>query len=511
VIEADYQGGSLKIRTISIAVFILLTAMSASSTEWSGKIGVGVRGPVLSPLFKGSEYANANFGGSNHQHFMMGWNVGVDLKYGFTESFVLNLTGAYSTTYDDSTAISDQSFKLNKSDNAFAKLSGFRLGLEGQYYFMPEGNVQPYLLGGLGIDIWSLENQFSGTSYGLSDLGGRFGAGICFWIGERFALDLQGKATYALANMSTEVPDGFYGPGDWSDRKTRSFNGYLEPSVGFTVFLTGPRDSDGDGVKDKFDQCPDTPMGALVDEYGCPLDGDGDGVYDGLDICPDTPQGAVVDITGCPLDTDKDGIFDGLDKCPDTPLDVDVDVRGCPLDTDGDGIPDFRDKEPDTPAGAIVDQDGVAMDGDGDGVADGIDKCPDTPVNIEVDELGCPTAKPLVEKLILNIKYAPGSFEPDKESRLVLDDLVGTMRAYPELNIQINGYTDALGSKTTNLKLSEKRAKAVMDYLINKGISGDRMTSRGFGEDSRFFIDTNDTPEGRQKNRRVEVVPVQQE
>jgi OOP family OmpA-OmpF porin len=248
-----------------------------------------------------------------------------------------------------------------------------------------------------------------------------------------------------------------------------------------------------------------------VDEYGCPLDGDGDGVYDGLDTCPDTPQGAVVDITGCPLDTDKDGIFDGLDKCPDTPLDVDVDVRGCPLDTDGDGVPDFKDKEPDTPAGATVDQDGIAMDGDGDGVADGIDKCADTPIGIEVDELGCPTAKPLVEKLILNIKYAPGSFEPDKESRLVLDDLVMTMKAYPELNIQINGYTDALGSKTGNLRLSEKRARAVMDYLIDKGVSADRMTSRGFGEDSRFFIATNDTPEGRQQNRRVEVVPVQQE
>lgn len=499
----------MRIRSIITLLILAIITATSSATEWNGKIGIGLRGPVLSPLFKGADYTN--FNGSTYQHFMMGWNAGLDAKLGLSESIVIGLTGAYTTTYDDSTAASDQSFKLNKSDNAFAKLTGIRLGLEGQYYFMPEGNVQPYLLAGLGIDMWSLERTSGGSSYSVKDLGGRFGAGICFWLGERVTLDLQGKVTYYLSNLSSDVPANFYGPGDWTDLKMRAFGGYLEPSIGFTFFLTGPRDSDNDGVKDKFDQCPDTPLGALVDEYGCPLDGDGDGVYDGLDVCPDTPQGAIVDITGCPLDTDKDGVFDGLDKCPDTPLNVAVDVRGCPLDTDGDGVPDFKDKEPDTPKGAIVDQDGIALDGDGDGVADGIDKCPDTPAGVEVDDFGCPTAKPLVEKIILNIKYAPGSFQPDRQSREVLDGLVETMKAYPDLKIEINGYTDALGSAAGNLRLSEKRAKAVMDYLIDKGVSADRMTSKGYGEDPKYFIGDNATEEGRQKNRRVEVVPVQKQ
>lgn len=501
----------MKTKTLAILILIIMSATQLWAAEWNGQIGIGIRGPILAPMFKGTNYSNDTFGGTSYQHFMMGWNFAAEAKYGVTRSLVFNLTGAYTITYDDPSAISDQSFKLNKKDNAFAKLSGFRTGLEGQYYFMPEGSVQPYLLMGLGIDMWTLEEVNGSRSYSFKDLTGRGGAGICFWIGERITLDLQGKITYDLSNISTDVPVDFYGPGDWSDMKSRVFGGYLEPSVGFTVFLTGPRDTDGDGVKDKFDQCPDTPLGSFVDEYGCPLDSDGDGVYDGLDACADTPQGAIVDITGCPLDTDKDGIFDGLDKCADTPPEVPVDVRGCPLDTDGDGVPDYKDKQPDTPTGAIVDQDGVALDGDGDGIADGIDKCADTPAMVEVDEFGCPTAKPLVEKIILNIKYAPGSFKPDKDSRVVLDGLVATIRAYPDLKIEINGYTDALGSKTGNLKLSQKRAKAVMEYLIEKGVPSERMISKGYGEDSKFFIGDNATEEGRQKNRRVEVIPVQKQ
>ena len=490
---------------------VSVLAGGLQAAEWNGMIGIGIRGPVLSPMFKGSEYTNANFGGSSYQHFMMGWNIAGDAKIGITRSLVANFTGAYTITYDDSSAISDQSFKLNKSENAFAKLTGLRFGLEAQYYFMPEGSVQPYLLLGIGMDMWTLEEIAGSGSYGFNDLTGRGGAGICFWLAERVTLDLQGKISYDLSNVSTDIPAGFYGPGDWSDMKSRVFGGYIEPSVGLTFFLTGARDSDGDGIKDKFDQCPDTPLGAFVDEYGCPLDGDGDGVYDGLDACAETPQGAIVDITGCPLDTDQDGIFDGLDKCADTPPGVTVDARGCPLDTDTDGVPDYKDKQPDTPAGAIVDLDGVALDGDSDGIADGIDKCADTPATVKVDEFGCPVAKPLIEVIVLNIKYAPGSFQPDKNSRIVLDDLVETMRAYPDLKIDINGYTDALGSKTGNLKLSQKRAKAVMEYLIDKGVSTERMNSKGYGEDKRYFKGDNVTEEGRQKNRRVEVVPVQKQ
>lgn len=99
-----------------------------------------------------------------------------------------------------------------------------------------------------------------------------------------------------------------------------------------SVFLAkteGPVDTDGDGVYDDRDQCPETPAGVQVDDAGCPLDTDGDGVYDYLDQCPKTPGGVEVDDAGCPLDTDGDGVYDYRDQCPETPKGAEVDDRGC--------------------------------------------------------------------------------------------------------------------------------------------------------------------------------------
>jgi OOP family OmpA-OmpF porin len=157
----------------------------------------------------------------------------------------------------------------------------------------------------------------------------------------------------------------------------------------------------------------------------------------------------------------------------------------------------------------MVDENGVALDTDADGVPDGIDKCPETGEGVAVDEFGCPLAKPITEKIILNIQYASGSAEPDEPAIAILDDLAERMMIYTDVKIEINGYTDALGRASSNIKLSQARAQAVLDYLTSKGISTDRMVAKGFGEEERFFIATNDTPEGRQQNRRVEIVPVQ--
>lgn len=90
-----------------------------------------------------------------------------------------------------------------------------------------------------------------------------------------------------------------------------------------------PKDSDGDGVTDNRDLCPDTVRGAPVDTNGCPLDTDGDGVYDYEDRCPGTPAGTKVDAEGCPLDSDGDGVLDGEDLCPDTPRGAKVSAEGC--------------------------------------------------------------------------------------------------------------------------------------------------------------------------------------
>jgi outer membrane protein OmpA-like peptidoglycan-associated protein/opacity protein-like surface antigen len=493
------------------ACLVVLIMASTAGAEWNSKFGIGARGPFMAPLFKGSDYAH--FQGS-YEPFMMGWDGALEIKYGMPRKFVVNLSIGYATTYDDTMANADQSFKMNKSDRAYSKLTGILLGLTGQYLFIPEGSVQPYLLAGLGLDMWTMETLVGGagypsplgSKYKFSDLGLKGGAGINFWLGENFTLDLQGKLTYDIANVSTSGDPTIYG--DMSDMKIRPFAGYFEPSIGLTYFIGGAPDRDRDGIKDKFDQCPDTPIGATVDQYGCPLDSDRDAVYDGIDTCLETPQGCVVDITGCPLDTDKDGVCDGLDKCPESPESVAVDVRGCPLDGDADGVPDFKDQQPETPRGATVDENGIAIDSDADSIPDGIDKCPDTGAGILVDEFGCPRAKPLTGTLTLNIQYESGSFEPDAQAKLSLDELALTMQSYPNLRIEVNGYTDALGSISGNLRLSQKRSDAVKEYLINKGVSPDRVSAKGFGEETP--VADNGTPEGRQKNRRIEIVPLGQ-
>jgi outer membrane protein OmpA-like peptidoglycan-associated protein/opacity protein-like surface antigen len=485
------------------AILISLIAASAWAVDWKGRLGVGIRGPVVVPLFRGSDYSHWQ---GAYEPFMMGWDGAFEIKYGVPRKFIVNLSLGYAISFDDTTADADQSFKLNKSDNAYSRLNGMLLGLTGQYYFLPDGNVQPYLIGGVGIDMWSIKPRATSSTYKFTDFNLKGGAGISFWLMENLSLDLQGRLTYDIANISTSgIPTAY---GDLSVSKNRPFNGYIEPAIGLTWFLGGSPDRDKDGIKDKFDQCPDTPIGALVDQYGCPTDSDNDGVYDGIDVCSDTPKGCVVDITGCPIDGDKDGVCDGLDKCPDTPESVAVDVRGCPLDSDADGVPDYFDKQPGTPKGAIVNSYGVAQDSDGDSVPDGIDKCPDTAPKLAVDEFGCPLAKPLTGKLTLHIEYETGSFEPDSIAKQNLNDLALTLEAYPDLRIDVNGFTDALGSASGNQKLSQKRADAVKAYLISKGTSESRITAQGYGEESP--VADNSTPDGRQKNRRIEIVPKEQ-
>lgn len=487
-------------------VLTIILAASSGALEWKSRLGVGVRGPLMAPMVKGSDYRGYN--NISKEPFMMGLGGNFEVKYGLSNSLVLGLSAGYWYSYDDTLSADDQSFKLNKKDEASTKLTVIPIGLTGQYYFIPESNIQPYLVAGLGIDIATYEDLMANEKYSSTDLNGKIGAGINFWIGESFAFDIGGRFSYLLINSSNDIPSDWHNVGDFSETSNRPFLATLEPGIGFTYFIGGARDTDKDGIKDKFDQCPDTPLGALVDSYGCPLDSDGDGIYDGIDQCPETPKGAFVDIIGCPLDSDADGIFDGLDKCPNTPLEVEVDARGCPFDTDGDGIPDFKDQQPDTPAGALVDEQGVAIDSDKDGIPDGIDKCTDTRLGVKVDEFGCPLAKPITDKMILNIKYAAGSVEPDEEATKVLDNLAERLKVYTDTKIELNGYTDALGSARSNLKLSQKRAEAVMEYLRAQGIAAERMSAKGYGEDPKFFIADNDTPEGRMKNRRVEVVPV---
>ena len=265
-------------------------------------------------------------------------------------------------------------------------------------------------------------------------------------------------------------------------------------------------DTDKDGIPDIKDKCPNTPEGIVVDSLGCMLDFDKDGVADNNDKCPNTPDGVSVDSTGCPMDFDKDGVPDNKDKCPNTKEGLAVDSTGCPADTDNDGVFDGVDKCPGTPAGMPVDSTGCTMDTDKDGVPDNLDKCPHTLEGVRVKEDGCPVnKKENLDELKKGIQFQTGSAKLTKKSYTTLNDIASLMRKFKSANLEVQGHTDNTGSEDTNQKLSQKRAQAVVDFLKKKGIEDDRLRAIGYG--SEMSIADNNTKEGREQNRRVELVP----
>ncbi|MGM0578953.1 MAG: OmpA family protein [Myxococcota bacterium] len=255
------------------------------------------------------------------------------------------------------------------------------------------------------------------------------------------------------------------------------------------------RDRDGDGILDADDACPTDPedMDGFEDEDGCPdPDNDGDGILDVDDECPNDPEDAdgFEDSDGCPdPDNDGDGIPDDEDECPLQPEDMDgfEDDDGCPdPDNDGDGIPDDEDECP---------------------------LEPETRNNFEDDD-GCPdeakitltkSAIELHEKVYFDFNKATIK----RVSYGVLDAVAGILEEYPEIErVRIEGHTDHVGDAGYNKKLSQARAEAVRDYLIDKGISADRMEAVGYGE-SRPAVEGRDKA-ARDANRRVEMTILEQ-
>jgi outer membrane protein OmpA-like peptidoglycan-associated protein len=143
--------------------------------------------------------------------------------------------------------------------------------------------------------------------------------------------------------------------------------------------------------------------------------------------------------------------------------------------------------------------DGCPVDTDGDGILDKDDKCPAEPGVPEYD--GCPPPPPQVNKDII-VYFGVDLVKLDDEDMEKLDMLAEEMANSEETTIVAIGHTDDTGSEDYNQGLSERRAQAVKDYLVSKGVAEDRISIKGFGETKP--ADTNDTEEGRHNNRRVE-------
>ncbi len=332
-----------------------------------------------------------------------------------------------------------------------------------------------------GIVEGTNSNQYYAGSDGVSDFGVAGLIGTRWKLTDMFAIRLDGTASL--------IPSPSRRRADF----TRTNCG--APGTPFCVPAQNPEGADVNlGVE----------LGGSI-LLNTDKDTDGDGIKDKKDTCPNTPKDVKVDMNGCPVDTDGDRIADYLDKCPNTPKGVSVDANGCPVDSDGDKIADYLDKCPNTPAGAVVDANGCPVDSDKDGVFDGLDRCPNTKAGAQVDATGCPRIfeEGKATLVLQGVNFATGTARLTPASRPILDKAAELISANPTIKIEVDGHTDNVGRPANNLRLSQQRADAVRNYLISKGVSGDQLVAKGFGGTQP--IADNKTARGRAANRRVEL------
>lgn len=323
--------------------------------------------------------------------------------------------------------------------------------------------VAPYLLAGLGY----LNTEFKPGS-GESGMSSTVGAGLKWKLGES-AYSIRGE--YRMRTVSgTRAIDG--SDGTLTDN---IISVGVQYDFGATKLYSEDDDSDGDGVLDIWDDCPDTPAGVDVSSRGCPLrdlrsDADGDRVPDDIDDCPNTPVGEVVDARGCPIDSDGDGVVTGRDRCPASRPGAQVDSFGCERDNDQDGVVDH------------------------------LDSCLNTRPGVRVDTAGCEITE-IIE--LPGVNFQTGSDRVVDGVDDILRGIAETLNKYPEMEIEVAGHTDSVGLGDANYGLSERRAVTVRDILIRFGVEEFRIRATGYGESQP--IADNNTAEGRAKNRRVEL------
>lgn len=333
--------------------------------------------------------------------------------------------------------------------------------------------------------------------------------------------EVYGADVYAM--LKVPIP---YGHKKDKDKDGISNKKDLCKEIPGTWEFMGCPDKDGDHIQDKDDKCPD--VAGSKELQGCP-DKDGDMIADGDDKCPDDK--GLVEFNGCP-DRDGDKIMDKDDECPDdagladflgcpdrdgdlTPDKYDVcpdvagpkEFKGCP-DKDGDTVLDKDDECPEV-VGVVENKGCPWPDTDKDGVVDREDDCPTTAGLKELK--GCPPApvlkveeQKILERAFSSLEFATGKDIIKKTSLPSLNDLAKLMKQHAaDWTLKLSGHTDNQGDAAKNLLLSEKRAKAVKKYLVSKGVAADKVIAEWFGQ--TVPIADNTTPEGRQKNRRVEM------
>ena len=449
--------------------------------------------------------------------------VGIEAGYGFV------------TVRDKDQLLEVMSHIIEKEDAPF-KTTFIPISIFGRYNLIKNQNWIPYLTAGMGVMMWNCENtdafvlppenendlpvtlvpgtEISSGNNFIANIGG----GIEWEISCTVAIDF-GVKYQRIFNQDRDMSGESISVLGRKDAQT----GNLSAGFGFTLRFGGSKDTDGDGLEDRLDKCPFVPedFDGFEDEDGCPeWDNDGDALVDSVE----TNTGIFVsaDSTGTDpnlADTDMDEINDYEEIYTYMTNPISVDTDGDSL-SDGDEINNYQTNpnSVDTDSDELSDYDELFIhqtdprnaDTDSDGFTDGDDNCPLKPETFNgfQDDDGCPDKKPEIvfEKkapIVLDgVNFKVGSSELTDSAKPVLDKVVRTLKDYKDMHLEINGHTDSSGSRALNMKLSRKRAESVRRYLINQGIEEYRLRAIGLGPDHP--VTSNNTKEGRSKNRRIE-------
>lgn len=428
--------------SLLVAGSLMAMATAASAANREGAFSVS---PVISGM---------TFDGP--QHLETAPVYGIRAGYNFTKALGIEALFDYANT---------ETTKGAAASSHDSNIDYYRYGGELLYHFFPDNNFVPYFAAGYAAHTF--KGNIPAGEDSTTKAVGDYGLGAKYFLSDKVAL--RGDVRHLLYRQASETQHAIL----YSIGLHIPFGGKSEAApMAQPVAQAAPQtDSDGDGVLDNADACPNTPPGVKVDANGCPLDSDRDGVYDYLDKCPGTPEGVQVNSDGCPLDSDRDGVSDNLDKCPGTPEGVKVDSVGCPLDSDKDGVYDYQDK------------------------------CPGTPEGVTVDKVGCPVK--LCTPTVLDIKFDTNKADIKPQYRDELKKIGEFLKEFPKARGAIEGYTDSVGKKASNMRLSQRRADSVRAYILkNFNIAPERISAKGYGPAKP--IADNKTAAGKQQNRRIE-------